>query len=94
MLQSKKVYLQQMKFTANIIFLLLLTICLGTKQAPKEVITKSGLRYTVVKEGVGEAAKTGQEVAIYESMGYVGAKPFYSIERPAQPIHSWQKAGH
>lgn len=33
-----------------------------------------------------EAAKVGQEVAIYESMGYLGGKQFYSIEKPAPPI--------
>ncbi len=75
-----------MKFIASIIFLLVLTNCSGTKHLSKEVITKSGLRYTVLKEGSGETAKTGQKVAIYETMGYVAAKPFYSIEKPAQPI--------
>jgi hypothetical protein len=51
-----------------------------------EVTTKAGLRYTVLKAGSGETAKFGQGVAIYESMGYLSGKQFYSIEKPAPPI--------
>lgn len=75
-----------MKIITYIILLLLLTSCSSTRQATKEVTTKSGLRYTVLKIGDGETSKTGQEVAIYEAMGYLSGKQFYSIERPAQPI--------
>ena len=75
-----------MKFSTSVILFLLLTNCSGTRQLSKEITTKSGLKYTVLKTGAGEAAKPGQEVGIYESMGYLNSKQFYSIERPAQPI--------
>lgn len=55
-------------------------------QNPQEITTKSGLRYIVLKSGSGEEAKSGQVVAIYESMAYQSGKQFYSIERPASPI--------
>lgn len=75
-----------MKFISSIFFLLLLTNCSSTKQISKEIITDSGLRYVVLKQGTGEPARKGQEVAIYESMGLMSGKQFYSIERPAPPI--------
>jgi FKBP-type peptidyl-prolyl cis-trans isomerase len=75
-----------MKFITSIFFLFLLTNCSNTKQFPKEIITSSGLRYFILKQGTGEPAKKGQEVAIYESMGYLSGKNFYSLERPAPPI--------
>ena len=68
-----------------IILVTLLTVTVRA-QDPREIVTKSGLRYTVLKSGAGEAAKPGQAVAIYESMEYQHGKRFYSIERPAPPI--------
>lgn len=75
-----------MKFITSILLLLLLTNCSNTKQVTGEITTISGLRYSVLKQGTGEPAKKGQEVAIYESMGLLNGKQFYSIERPAPPI--------
>src|SRR5258705_8015776 len=76
-----------MKFISSIFFLILLTSCSSTKQVSKEIVTNSGLRYFVLKQGMGESAKQGQEVAIYESMGLLSGKQFYSLERPAPPIN-------
>lgn len=76
-----------MKSISFIFLLLLLTNCSGTKQASKEIISNSGLRYVVLKKGTGEPARKGQEVAIYESMGLLSGKQFYSIDRPAPPIN-------
>jgi FKBP-type peptidyl-prolyl cis-trans isomerase len=76
-----------MKFITSILILFLLTNCSSTKQVQKEIITSSGLRYIVLQQGTGEPAKKGQEVAIYESMGLLSGKQFYSIERPASPIN-------
>jgi peptidylprolyl isomerase len=76
-----------MKFIASIFFVLFLTNCSSTKQRSKEIISNSGLRYVVLKKGTGEPAKKGQEVAIYESMGLLSGKQFYSLERPAPPIN-------
>lgn len=45
------------------------------------------MRYFVLKQGMDESARKGQEVAIYESMGLQSGKQFYSIERPAPPIN-------
>ena len=75
-----------MKLTITTISLITLTSFQIHAQSSKEVTTKSGLRYTVLKAGSGETAKVGQEVAIYESMGYLSGKQFYSIEKPAPPI--------
>lgn len=75
-----------MKFLTTIFVLFLLTNCSNTKLASKEVITKSGLRYTVLKQGADEPARKGQQVAIYESMGLLSGKQFYSLERPAPPV--------
>ncbi len=75
-----------MKFVTSIFLTLLLINCSSTRQLSKEITTKSGLTYTILKTGEGETAKTGQEVAIYESMGYLNGKQFYSIEKPAPPI--------
>ena len=75
-----------MKFILSIFFLLLLTNCSSTKQVSKEIITNSGLRYFVLKQGKGEPARKGQEVAIYESMGLLSGKQFYDLERPSPPI--------
>lgn len=74
-----------MKLTTSIIIFLLAGYP-GTQQTTKEVITRSGLRYTVLKEGTGATAKTGQQVSIYESMGYPGGKQFYALEKPTPPI--------
>ena len=60
--------------------LVLLTNCSGTNNSSKEITTKSGLKYTVIKEGQGEMAKAGEDVAIYEEMGYLHSKSFYSID--------------
>lgn len=60
-----------MKSLTGIISILLLVHCSGTKELSKELTTKSGVKYTVLKTGVGEAAKAGQQVTIYESMGYL-----------------------
>jgi FKBP-type peptidyl-prolyl cis-trans isomerase FkpA len=75
-----------MKLLTSIILLTLLTTLPSVGQDSKEVTTKSGLRYTVLKSGTGEVARAGQDVGIYESMGYLNAKPFYSIEKPAPSI--------
>lgn len=76
-----------MKLITSLLILLLLTNCSSTKQVQKEITTSSGLRYIVLQQGTGEPAKKGQEVAIYESMGLLSGKQFYSIERPASPIN-------
>ncbi len=55
-------------------------------QDKKEVTTPSGLQYTVIKTGIGPTAKSGNEVAIYESVSYLSGKLIYKIERPAPPI--------
>lgn len=75
-----------MRSITFIFFLLLLTNCSGTKQLSKEITTNSGLKYFVLKQGTGQPAKKGQQVAIYESMGLLSGKQFYSLERPAPPI--------
>lgn len=54
--------------------------------AQEHITTKSGLKYKILKSGSGDVAKVGDEVGIYETMGYLNAKPFYSIEKPADPI--------
>ncbi|MEP7373207.1 MAG: FKBP-type peptidyl-prolyl cis-trans isomerase [Chitinophagaceae bacterium] len=76
-----------MKFATLSLFLFGFISCSGTRQTAKERTTNSGLRYFVLKQGAGETARQGQEVAIYESMGLLSGKPFYSIERPAAPIN-------
>jgi peptidylprolyl isomerase len=78
--------LKKMKSIISISFVLLLAFSSARGQNSKEVVTESGLRYTVLKSGTGEPAKKGQEVAIYESMSYLSGKQFYSIEKPAPPI--------
>ncbi|MBN8789160.1 MAG: FKBP-type peptidyl-prolyl cis-trans isomerase [Terrimonas sp.] len=75
-----------MKLVITTILIIILTIFHIYGQSPVEVTTKSGLKYTVLKAGSGELAKVGQEVVIYESMGYLSGKQFYSIEKPAPPI--------
>jgi FKBP-type peptidyl-prolyl cis-trans isomerase FkpA len=75
-----------MKLSAITISLIILTSSQIHGQTSEEITIKSGLRYTVLKFGSGEAAKPGQEVAIYESMGYLSGKQFYSIEKPAPPL--------
>jgi peptidylprolyl isomerase len=75
-----------MKLAIATISILILTSSQIHGQSAKEITTKSGLQYTVLKAGSGEAAKPGQQVAIYESMGYLSGKQFYSIEKPAPPI--------
>lgn len=75
-----------MRSVTFIFLVLVFTTCSNTKQLSKEIITNSGLRYEVMKKGMGDPAKKGQEVAIYESMGLLSGKQFYSLERPAPPI--------
>jgi FKBP-type peptidyl-prolyl cis-trans isomerase len=75
-----------MKPGALILSLFMLTNCTTTKQLNREIITSSGLRYFILKQGTGEPARKGQEVAIYESMGLVSGKQFYTIQKPAPPI--------
>ena len=75
-----------MKLAVTTILLIILTNSQIHGQSSKEVTTKSGLRYTVLKAGSGEVAKVGQEVAIYESMSYLSGKQIYSIEKPAPAV--------
>jgi FKBP-type peptidyl-prolyl cis-trans isomerase len=75
-----------MKRLLPIISLVVLIISQAKAQNPPEVTTKSGLRYTVLKPGTGDVAKSGQRVAIYESMSYLSGRQFYSIQSPAPPI--------
>jgi peptidylprolyl isomerase len=75
-----------LRFAITSISVIILTSSQVHAQSSNEVTTKSGLRYTVLKAGSGETAKAGQEVAIYESMGYLSGKQFYSLEKPAPPI--------
>ncbi len=72
--------------TKQIILLLLMAGCQASRHTGKEIITPSGLKYTILKRGAGVVAKNGQEVAIYETMGYLSGKLFYAIEKPALPI--------
>ena len=69
-----------MKLMSSIIILLAFTNCVNTNQLSKAVVTTSGLKYTIVKNGDGEKAKPGQEVTIYESMSYLGGKHFYQLK--------------
>ena len=75
-----------MKFITSIFFLFQLAGCSTTKKNSGEITTSTGLRYFVLKQGTGEPAKKGQEVAIYESMALMSGKEFYSIGRPDPPI--------
>ena len=68
------------------VLLLLVTTCHALGQGSKEVTTPSGLRYTIEKAGTGQIAKTGDEVAIYETASYPAGKQVYSIEKPASPL--------
>ena len=71
----------------TILFLLLLANCSGTKRVSKEIVINSVLKYFVLKQGMDEPAKEGHQVAIYEFMGLLSGKQFYSLERPAPPIN-------
>ena len=65
---------------------LLFTVFHTLGQTSKEVTTPSGLRYVIEKAGTGQAAKSGDEVAIYETASYPGGQLVYSIEKPAPPL--------
>ncbi|MBA2561671.1 MAG: FKBP-type peptidyl-prolyl cis-trans isomerase [Chitinophagaceae bacterium] len=69
-----------------ILFLLVFTGCSTTNNTDKIVTTGTGLKYSILKNGNGEIAKTGDEVAVYESMSLSGGKLIYSIAKPAPPI--------
>jgi FKBP-type peptidyl-prolyl cis-trans isomerase len=75
-----------MKLILNSFVLIFFAACSGSGKIGQEITTSSGLKYTILKKGTGKPARAGQEVAIYETMGYISAKPFYSIDRPAAPI--------
>ncbi len=75
-----------MKSITSIIILFVLAHCTSTRQLPKEITTETGLKYTVLKTGKGKSARAGNEVAIYESMGYLNGQIYFSIERPKQPV--------
>ncbi|MEP7322546.1 MAG: FKBP-type peptidyl-prolyl cis-trans isomerase [Saprospiraceae bacterium] len=75
-----------MKLIIATVSLIILMSSMVHEQNPIEMTTTSGLRFIVLKAGSGEAAKIGQEVAIYESMSYQSGKQFYSIEKPAPAI--------
>ncbi len=55
-----------------ILFLLVFTGCSTTNNTDKIVTTGTGLKYSILKNGNGEIAKTGDEVAVYESMSLSG----------------------
>jgi FKBP-type peptidyl-prolyl cis-trans isomerase len=74
-----------MKRTRRSAILLCLIMCFSAKLFSQEITTKSGLRYSILKEGTGEAAKKGQRVGIYESMGYLSGKLIYSLQFPERP---------
>jgi FKBP-type peptidyl-prolyl cis-trans isomerase len=75
-----------MKLIVASFALLFLIACAGTGKIGQEITTASGLKYTILKKGKGKPPQPGQDVYVYETMGYINAKPFYSIARPAEPI--------
>ena len=74
-----------MKRIITIAILLCLMHGSGTKLFSQEVTTKSGLRYSILKAGTGEAVQKGQRVGVYESMGYLSGKLIYSLQFPERP---------
>lgn len=73
----------------SFISFLVLAACSSTKQAgsgKKEIVTPSGLRYTILQKGDGPAAKAGNEVLIYETTTYVNGTMLYSNENTNRPV--------
>jgi FKBP-type peptidyl-prolyl cis-trans isomerase len=50
------------------------------------VITPSGLKYIILKEGTGAPAKEGQEVLIFETTTYLDGIVLYSNENLTSPV--------
>lgn len=62
----------------------LLLLCLGCSQ--KTYHSKSGLSYTILKKGDGPAAKSGDEVLIYETTSYRNGTVLYSNYDSTSPV--------
>jgi FKBP-type peptidyl-prolyl cis-trans isomerase len=52
----------------------------------KEVITSSGLKYTILKRGTGPAAKAGEEVLIHETLSYMNDSLLFDSRKLASPV--------
>lgn len=59
-----------------------------TKSVSKNnyITTSSGLKYTILQKGSGEAAKEGQEVLIFETTSYLDGTVLYSNENSTSPV--------
>lgn len=70
-----------MRCRDSIIITLFLGFVIGcSNQKSKEIITDSGLRYEILKQGNGKIAKEGDEVIVHETMGYGDGTVLYSTE--------------
>lgn len=75
-----------MKLLTGIFFFLLSMSCQkNNSQQERMITTPSGLQYQILKEGIGEGAKVGQDVKIHESTSYRDGTLIFSSEN-MEPI--------
>ena len=77
--------MKTLKFTF-LVTLALLTGCDYTASKKEEITTATGLRYTIVKDGTGDAAKEGDEVLIHETVGYIRGTRLFATKDLGTPI--------
>jgi FKBP-type peptidyl-prolyl cis-trans isomerase len=54
--------------------------------APRAVRTASGLRYTVVRQGTGPVARTGQYVLIHETTAFADGRVHFTTRTGGRPL--------
>lgn len=70
----------------NQLFFLTVSVLFFSCSASKYVETPSGLQYTILKKGKGPAAKTGQEILLFETTSYRDGTVLYSNENTGKPV--------
>lgn len=69
-----------------LIFLGLMTSCTGSHGTTELITTSSGLKYGILREGNGEAARVGHEVLIHETMSYMNDSLLFSSYALPHPV--------
>lgn len=60
--------------------------CTGSHETTDLITTSSGLKYSILKEGNGNAAREGHEVLIHETMSYMNDSLLFSSYTLPHPV--------
>lgn len=79
-----------MKAALVVFFLFVVSFCAAQSTSKSKsrdtVVSKTGLKYLILKKGEGPATKAGHEVLIFETASYASGKVLFSNENTDRPV--------